>query len=570
MNRSVQFNTKLIPRLIAYVVLTLSVSAPIFGQQDIRPVLDSVKGFIHFQNETRVIYKNGAPGSTIQSIYEPAFFPFFNAAKSSTGKLVVTILMFDPSYEAAAIQAANAADVHTVALLPITGAVFSLGPKDPSEGPYTSVAAKSIAANNSDSFDISFDVPAKTMQEVADLADNSSVRVSYGILSQEVISAQCSISIQVTNSAIFSNNIHGPVTNASNSSTGSFSVSVTRNQFADAVSRGFITLNQACQTGPGSTPQQSAVASKDAVNLLPVLINQLSIQQKPIADALNELANFSFNGQDASTTITSYLNTVSQTIHNSSSDHVRVNGSVEASVLGIFGGKASVDVDKQHVEDSLNQQDLKFQFNGTQIIPASLNVITVRSGNASNVATLTAEQTAVTGQKSVAKTFVVPIQTSPSATTFSPTPVGAVIPFFLTPQEVARLAPSWLPANGTKVTDPLSPLNGRTLPNLVDRFVSGASPTLDVTSAANQTSVVGGTTSLDSTQAKIIGETKTEAFTSALQPFRNTPPLNTTIGDTTVDERVTNHTHKLDGTFKLQTELPLPPFSKLVYMVRVR
>ena len=94
-----------------------------------------------------------------------------------------------------------------------------------------------------------------------------------------------------------------------------------------------------------------------------------------------------------------------------------------------------------------------------------------------------------------------------------------------------------------------------------------------MTSAANQTSVVGGTTSLDTKEAKITGETKKDVWTGPLQPaggFTGTPPGDTTIGDTGASERWTNHTHKLDGVFKLQAELPLPPFSKLVYMVRVR
>jgi hypothetical protein len=83
-------------------------------------------------------------------------------------------------------------------LLPITGAVLSPGPAAITDPPYTAVRALSFNGNNSDVINVVFDVPAQTLGDVKALAATSSLRVSYGVLSQQVIAAQCGISMQVS------------------------------------------------------------------------------------------------------------------------------------------------------------------------------------------------------------------------------------------------------------------------------------------------------------------------------------------------------------------------------------
>jgi hypothetical protein len=90
--------------------------------------LKEIKAFgdIHYQQERRLIFRNTNASSPIQRVFEPAFLPFLDLERSGPGRLALTIVLFDPSYGAAAFQAANVQNPQVVVLLPITGAVLSL------------------------------------------------------------------------------------------------------------------------------------------------------------------------------------------------------------------------------------------------------------------------------------------------------------------------------------------------------------------------------------------------------------------------------------------------------------
>ena len=146
-------------------------------------------------------------------------------------------------------------------------------------------------------------------------------------------------------------------------------------------------------------------------------------------------------------------------------------------------------------------------------------------------------------------------------------PVGSVIPMFLSPAQIANLAPTWLPADGQKVSDASSPLNGQQLPDLRDRVALGADPAVSV--IPSDATNVNGTQSVQFpfSASGTTGPTNMFGFQGRLGT--NTPPR--FVVDTTVDETSSaDHRHDVTVNGTLKGDLPKQPYRKLVYMVRCR
>lgn len=551
-----------------------STARPAFGQpisrddRAIRINLHDIVGTINYDGESRDLFRNADDtGSPIKAVYEPAFFPAFNPSKSGPGKLCLTVNLDTPEYRAAASRAASAISPTLVPLvrMPITNAVFTLGPSSPTEPPYPWVVPKSIQGGVSDAFDIVFDVSAQSLDMVRDLAKSSSLRVAYGVLSEDASTASCNISMEIVNHAIFSNKLNGPVDAGR---PGDRVVSVTRNQLADAITRGWITLRQECQHGPGQTAQ-AQLARDAAARLLPILVSQLAIQQKPYKQAIGELANFSFNGADAGVEVDHYFNHLSSLISGARGDSTHVYGSASASVFGLFGGSASADVDVHHVVQSLNTNDATFDWDGRELAPATLNVITLRSADGAINFNLSVSDTMITGTSTETRTFTIPLDRQGTvAGEYASIPVGAVVPFWLSSDEIQKLAPTWLPADGSPVNDTYSPMLGRELPRLnEDRVVVGAPAGTDV--VPNNAQNVGGTLSY-SASVTVAGTTAKASLVDEIGRVHEGREPRLVI-DTAVDElKSADHQHSLSASGSFSKDLPRQPFRRLVYMVRVR
>lgn len=146
-------------------------------------------------------------------------------------------------------------------------------------------------------------------------------------------------------------------------------------------------------------------------------------------------------------------------------------------------------------------------------------------------------------------------------------PVSAVVPFFLTDKEISDLGPVWMPANGAKLNDASSPLNGQQLPNLENRFVLGSAGSEDVV-AENIDNTSGSTSialSVDLSGIMTEEENKTEKLGPTVDG-RGGPFLTDTNVIETGREK---HNHKLKGEAKVVGSF-MPPFRKLRYLVRVR
>jgi hypothetical protein len=131
-------------------------------------------------------------------------------------------------------------------------------------------------------------------------------------------------------------------------------------------------------------------------------------------------------------------------------------------------------------------------------------------------------------------------------------PVGVVIPLFLTPDEVKKLEPVWLPADGREVE-----LAGvkRKLPNMIGRFAMGAPFSMDVTrEASDAESKVTGTTS----GANLI-DPQSRRHTTQVVPFEKPPSRDSIfLLDTEGEESMwSGHNHDL-------------PTRKLIYLVKVQ
>jgi hypothetical protein len=135
-------------------------------------------------------------------------------------------------------------------------------------------------------------------------------------------------------------------------------------------------------------------------------------------------------------------------------------------------------------------------------------------------------------------------------------PIGGVLPVALKADEVARLSPRWLPADGRLVEDKNSPLSGRRLPDLRGATVFGADPS-DNASQADR----AGTTDLSLSGQAIRVESK--QFENAAEAEQ----CSEVVGDTNAKETKCG---KLQSDVSGTVKLPLPPHVKLIWIMRVR
>lgn len=149
-------------------------------------------------------------------------------------------------------------------------------------------------------------------------------------------------------------------------------------------------------------------------------------------------------------------------------------------------------------------------------------------------------------------------------------PVGMVVPFFLQPNEIKALAPTWLPADGSIVQDHNSSYNGKKLPDLSMSFVLGAPANTDLAPEAPANS--------QAAQANITIPININTRTNKLVPsdmtdfqgqvVTNAAPLY--VVDTSVNEiSSSNHSHSINISGASTVPFPLPPFARLIYMVKV-
>ena len=144
-------------------------------------------------------------------------------------------------------------------------------------------------------------------------------------------------------------------------------------------------------------------------------------------------------------------------------------------------------------------------------------------------------------------------------------PIGAVVPFFISFDNVADLAPVWLPADGRMVEDQASPLYGTQLPDLSNRFVMGADPAVDVLMSGEATT--GGNAEINAS-IHIEGTTSNESIRhiSGKADNRGGPFA---VDTSAVEVQRGIHTHKFSADGILVAPI-LPPFRKLIYLIRVR
>lgn len=143
-------------------------------------------------------------------------------------------------------------------------------------------------------------------------------------------------------------------------------------------------------------------------------------------------------------------------------------------------------------------------------------------------------------------------------------PVGTVIPMFLSPRQIRKLAPQWLPADGSIVHDPDSPMYQQKLPDLRDRVVLGGG--IDQSVLPDDPENVGGALSKE-IAVTLKGRTD-GAHMFDVQGYVHTvfPPRFTI--DTQKDEvQSANHFHNVTVNGQVKLPIPRQPFRKLVYMV---
>lgn len=138
-------------------------------------------------------------------------------------------------------------------------------------------------------------------------------------------------------------------------------------------------------------------------------------------------------------------------------------------------------------------------------------------------------------------------------------PVGAVVTFFLSSNEIDQLSPVWHDADGSVVKNENSKLFGMRLPDLKGRFILGASGNSNIVDNQNN---VGGSTDIT------IGIDTSKTVYSGLDDTIRSVGLDdgSFVIDTKVDEsKISNHYHQVSGT----VPNVIPPYRKLIFMVKI-
>ncbi|MFC1884658.1 hypothetical protein ACFL2O_07800 [Thermodesulfobacteriota bacterium] len=156
-------------------------------------------------------------------------------------------------------------------------------------------------------------------------------------------------------------------------------------------------------------------------------------------------------------------------------------------------------------------------------------------------------------------------------------PIGAVVPFFINSEEIDRMKPYWLPADGSVVYDEESPLNGLRLPNMSAKMVLGydydAADKKNIKRYSVRKEDAEGKNkfhvgTIDGGKRKNTKIENTNFKTIDPKRYPNKGDIQITdwkvfVHDTATNElMVSQHTH----AFKL----PYPSYRVLIYMVRVR
>ena len=138
-------------------------------------------------------------------------------------------------------------------------------------------------------------------------------------------------------------------------------------------------------------------------------------------------------------------------------------------------------------------------------------------------------------------------------------PVGAVVPFFLTTEEISRMAPVWLPANGEKCFDEKSPFYKKPLPDLQNRFPLGSDHRQNVLPKdGNEGGSLSVKVDLKTGGASYFARYTNQSVGKGKGEF---------VIDTNKDElKGAKHNHSISDTISL----PMPPYGRLIYLVRVR
>jgi hypothetical protein len=148
-------------------------------------------------------------------------------------------------------------------------------------------------------------------------------------------------------------------------------------------------------------------------------------------------------------------------------------------------------------------------------------------------------------------------------------PVGSILPFTLAKADLDALAPFWVPADGRTLSDPLSPLNGKVLPDLRDRFTFGADATKTNVTVEDGSTVGGSQTAAVTLNADTGNEVMDHPDHQPKGRVGTVFPSMGYVIDTATDEiDYGHHTHHISTTATIPSVLP--PFRRVVYMIRVR
>jgi hypothetical protein len=157
---------------------------------------------------------------------------------------------------------------------------------------------------------------------------------------------------------------------------------------------------------------------------------------------------------------------------------------------------------------------------------------------------------------------------------FGTVPIGAVLDWWAPAGSNLIPPANFAICDGHKISDVASPFNGYNTPNLVQRFVYGASNAVEIGKAGgSSTANVSITMPLPGTTGNITGSAPSSANTRAGTIIRNNP--STSFRFSMSDENVSwndgQHIHNLGGNITGSTNIPtIPPFVSLLKIVRIK
>lgn len=242
-----------------------------------------------------------------------------------------------------------------------------------------------------------FSVPVDAEADLKRL-EGAEVSIHYSFVQEEATGAACSLMIRASNNGTFSQTLKGA---GRGTQSVKDEVYITRNQLAKLVTEQKLSLSQSCVSAAAAGGERT-LAGQSLERMLPLVEQNLATQRVAWSDAVKALASYDFPGSDAGTKINSWVDRLNEKIR--TEDEVKLKSSANFEFFDLLKAGADNEGSYKWVRD--NQKDMSFEWQGTKIVPASLDVVVLRGTETSMKVKLSAAETTFLPDRILTRSFL--------------------------------------------------------------------------------------------------------------------------------------------------------------------